>query len=242
MDETIDTLCLSTEEMYHALEAFNQKVSEDHQSNIEEPVIFSMDVVAMFPSLDIAEVARAVNEEFVNSDLEIEFDERELGLYLAIIFQKERRKELELKHLDEVVPRRKHEAAKSVLMSTEEITARSERTVSKCHPACKDPTREEVKRMMGVALEEAVKMPWGIMCTYLTERWEDRVKEVRSVTNWLESWQRCTRADGRSSWSVTWLKPHKISMTSSYTYSNTTTQQICNASTCQVEQQCPTRH
>ena len=99
-----------------------------------------------------------MNEEFVNSDLEIEVDERELGLYLAIIFQKERRKELELKHLDEVVPRRKHEAAKSVLMSTEEITARSERTVSKCHPACKDPTREEVKRMMGVALEEAVKM------------------------------------------------------------------------------------
>ena len=80
MDETIDTLCLSTEEMCHALEAFNQKVSEDHQSNIEEPVTFSMDVAAMFPSLDIAEVARAVNEEFVNSDLEIEVDERELGL------------------------------------------------------------------------------------------------------------------------------------------------------------------
>ena len=57
MDETIDTLCLSTEEMCHALEAFNQKVSEDHQNNIKEPVIFSMDVAAMFPSLDIAEVA-----------------------------------------------------------------------------------------------------------------------------------------------------------------------------------------
>ena len=61
MDETIDTLCLSTEEMYHALEAFNQKVSEDHQNIIKEPVIFSMDVAAMFPSLDIAEVVRAVN-------------------------------------------------------------------------------------------------------------------------------------------------------------------------------------
>ena len=158
MDETIDTLCLSIEEMCHALEAFNQKVSEDHQNNIKEPVIFSMDVAAMFSSLDITEVTRAVNEEFVNSDLEIEVDERDLGLYLAIIFQKERRKELELKHLDEVVPRREHEAAKNVLMSTEEITERSERIVSKFHPACMDPTREEVRRMMGVALEEAVKM------------------------------------------------------------------------------------
>ena len=98
-----------------------------------------------------------MNEEFVNSDLEIEVDERELGLYLAIIFQKERWKVLELKHLDEVVPKRKHETAKSILMSTDEIIERSECTVSKFHPARKDPTREEVRRMMGVALEEAVK-------------------------------------------------------------------------------------
>ena len=54
-------------------------MSEDHQNNIKEPVILSMDVAAMFPSVDIAEVARAVDEEFVNSDLEIENDERELG-------------------------------------------------------------------------------------------------------------------------------------------------------------------
>ena len=106
----------------------------------------------MFASLDIAEVARAVDEEFVNSDLETEVDERELGLYLAIIFQKERRKELELKHLDEVVPRRKHEAAKNILMSTEEITERSE-----FHQARRDPTKEGVRRMTGVAFEEAVK-------------------------------------------------------------------------------------
>ena len=69
MDETIDTLCLSTEEMCHAQEAFNQKVSEDHQNNIKEPVIFSMDVAAKFPSLDIAEVAWAVNHNDVNQEL-----------------------------------------------------------------------------------------------------------------------------------------------------------------------------
>ena len=157
MDETIDTLCLSTEEMCHAQEAFNQKVSEDHQNNIKEPVIFSMDVAAMFPSLDIAEVAQAVNEEFVNSDLATEVDERELRLYFAITFQKERWMELELKHLDEVVPKRKHEAAKNILMSTEEIIERSERTVSKFHSARKDPTREEVRRMIDMTLKEAVK-------------------------------------------------------------------------------------
>ena len=63
MDETIDTLCLSTEGMCHALKTFNQKVSEDHQNNIKEPVIFSMDVAAIIPSLDIAEVARACERD-----------------------------------------------------------------------------------------------------------------------------------------------------------------------------------
>ena len=63
-----------------------------------------------------------------------------------------------MKHLDEIVPRRKHEAAKNVLMSTEEITKRSDHTVSKFHLACRDPTREEVSRMLGMALEEAVKV------------------------------------------------------------------------------------
>ena len=63
MDETIDTFCLSTEEMCHALKTFNQKVSEDHQNSIKEPVIFSMDVAAITLSLDIAEVARACERD-----------------------------------------------------------------------------------------------------------------------------------------------------------------------------------
>ena len=41
-------------------------------------------------------------------------------------------------------------------MSTEEIAERSERTVSKFYPARKGQTREEMRRMIGVALEEAV--------------------------------------------------------------------------------------
>ena len=85
-------------------------------------------------------------------------DERELGLYLGIIFQKERRREFRERQPDEVIPVRKHEAAKTVLMSTEEVLERSGKTVSKfCETSQRKPNRAEVRRMIGLALEEAIK-------------------------------------------------------------------------------------
>ena len=43
--------------------------------NVHKPVIFLMDVAAMYPSLDVSIVAKAIGEEFVNADLEINVDE-----------------------------------------------------------------------------------------------------------------------------------------------------------------------
>ena len=56
-----------------------------------------------------------LGEEFVTSDLEIKVDERELGIYLGIFFQKERGRDLRERQLDEVIPVRNHEAVKTVL-------------------------------------------------------------------------------------------------------------------------------
>jgi len=80
MDKSIGILCLSTEEMCHYLETLNRNVEEGSSDIVKKPVIFYMDVSAMFPSLDVKSVARKVEEEFVTSDLEIKGDERELGI------------------------------------------------------------------------------------------------------------------------------------------------------------------
>ena len=85
-------------------------------------------------------------------------DERELGLYLGIFFQKDRRTELRERQLDEVIPVRKHEAAKTVLMFAEDVIERDDKTVSKfCETSQRKPNRAEVRRMIGLALEEAIK-------------------------------------------------------------------------------------
>ena len=55
---------------------------------MEERVIFSTDVEAMYPSLDIASVAAVAREEFVKSKLKVEIDNLELSLYLAITLYK----------------------------------------------------------------------------------------------------------------------------------------------------------
>ena len=57
-----------------------------------KPVIFSMDVTAMFPPLKHREVARIYREEFLKAYLKVDVDV--IVLYLAIQYQ-DRRKELE---------------------------------------------------------------------------------------------------------------------------------------------------
>ena len=111
--------CLSNEELMAALSEVNKK-------DMKEPIIFSMDVVSMFPNLNVERVAEIAASEFLESNLKIEVDEKELSLYLAIIFQGRRREELEVLGLDDVVPKRRHPRARAVLISTDEILNRRE--------------------------------------------------------------------------------------------------------------------
>ena len=57
-----------------------------------------------------------------------------------------------------MIPVRKHEAVKTVLMSTEDVIERGDKTVSKfCETSQRKPNRAEVRRMIGLALEEVIK-------------------------------------------------------------------------------------
>ena len=136
MDVEVGALCISTEEMCGALEIFNTMAS-----TTRSPVIFSMDVVAMYPNLQHEGVARTCREEFLRSDMIIEeVDTKALGIYIAILYQ-DKKEELEALGLDKVVPRRAHPRVKKILITTEEVLEPGERTRSKFLPREQLPTR-----------------------------------------------------------------------------------------------------
>ena len=57
--------CMSTEEMIAAIEEVNRITDK------EDITIFSIDISAMYPSLDIPTVAKVAAEEFLASDLDL---------------------------------------------------------------------------------------------------------------------------------------------------------------------------
>ena len=147
MDEDLDILCTSTEEMIAGIE--NVNLRED----IKKIVAFSMDVEKLYPSLEAAEVARVVAKEYLRSKLNIKVGNAELSLYLAIIKDPSEIQEL---GLAEVVNTRKGTRGARPGITTTEIL-KEDRT-SKFNPPAREPTEEESRLMFSLALEEAVKV------------------------------------------------------------------------------------
>ena len=96
--QTQPTVCTSTEEMIAAIEETNRKQIDKHTT------IGSADVKALYPSLNIDFTAEKVSEMFVDSDLTVEIDHEELGLYLSLNTNRE---ELEKEDLTQYCPERK---------------------------------------------------------------------------------------------------------------------------------------
>ena len=152
MDDKIDTVSRSTEEMIATIEEVNSTES------LEELVIYSTDVEAMYPSLDIDTVAKVAGEEFLESDLDIEIDTEELSLYLAVTHTSE---ELEKLGFSQVTHRRIHRKGQRPGITTEEILNRKTETVSKFHRPEREPNKEEVRSMFALALENLIKEAMG---------------------------------------------------------------------------------
>ena len=83
LENKLGVVCRSTEEMIARIEEVNSKL------DTKIPTIFSTDVEAMYPSLDIPAIAEAVREQFLLSNLEISIDEEELALYCAIVLTRD---------------------------------------------------------------------------------------------------------------------------------------------------------
>ena len=149
MDKEIKTVCRSTEEMISEIEKVNGR------NDIKSLSILSTDVSAMYPSLNIDVCAKVVADEFYNSGLEINVDEVELALYLAVTVDRD---EIVSLGLDEVVHTRIHNRGQHPGITTEEILKRSDtKTKTKFNLPVRKPTNDEVRKMFAKALEVSIK-------------------------------------------------------------------------------------
>ena len=91
----------SSEEMQRAILDANIRIKEE---KIPDPVVFSMDVKALYPSLDLEDISEAVMTMVEETELGMEdIDIRHLATYLAAILSKE---EQEQRGVTSHLPRR----------------------------------------------------------------------------------------------------------------------------------------
>ena len=75
--------CHCREEMCEAIQTTNQEIGEDD----EEWLLFimSMDVKAMYPSLDVRTITEEIEEEIRNTEVNFDnIDDQELGKHLSV--------------------------------------------------------------------------------------------------------------------------------------------------------------
>ena len=141
------TVCQSTEDMIAAI----NKTNSQHELG-KNTIVGSLDVKALYPSLDIDYTVQVVSNEFYDSGIEIEnMDYEELGLYLALNLKSE---ELRLKHLETVCPVKKSRRGAPPKITGSGVANTKNERFSPWFRATSTPNAEE-KRIM---LKEAMKI------------------------------------------------------------------------------------
>ena len=120
-DKKFRSKCRSTEEMCHAIEEVNKR------TDIKNLVLFSTDISAMYPSLDVPEVARVAAELWEESGLELNLNTEELSLYLAVTIKWG---ELEELGLGDMTHTRLKKGGASPGITTKEVISRQPSTKS----------------------------------------------------------------------------------------------------------------
>ena len=135
------------EEMCHAIKEVNKR------TDIKNLVLFSTDISAMYPSLDVPEVARVAAELWEESDLELNLDTEELSLYLAVTMK---RGELEELGLGDVTHTRLKKGGASPGITTKEVISRQPSTKSLFKKPLRRPTRNEETLMFKLAFRNMI--------------------------------------------------------------------------------------
>ena len=142
----ITTECRSSEEMRAAFEKYN-----DGDPRVKENcAVISMDVKALYPSMEWREILTSVKELVMNSKEEVEdVDYVEVGKYLAVTMSRE---DIRREGLANVVPERKEETGREI--SVAYLCNRD--NIGKWKTARKPGVRQR-KKMVALAVVEGVR-------------------------------------------------------------------------------------
>ena len=146
-EAAIETECKSSEEMRAAFEEFN-KIDEEQRKACR---ILSMDVKALYPSMDWEEIIVALREMIEGSERDVEdVDWHELGKYLAVTLEKE---VIEKEGLKLVTPRRKEETGRKISIAYLCNKKNEGKWVAANQPRCR-----QKKRMLAIGISQAVRV------------------------------------------------------------------------------------
>ena len=145
--EEITTECKSSEEMRASFEKFND---EDDIEMKKECRVISMDVKALYPSMEWEEITTAVKELIENSQDEVKnVDYEEIAKYLAVTTDKEI---LEKEGLDEYIPKRKITTGRKIT-----IAYLCNKNNDDKWQKARQPGKKEKKKMVALAVAEGVR-------------------------------------------------------------------------------------
>ncbi len=146
-EAAIETECKSSEEMRAAFEEFNGR-EEDERKKCR---IISMDVKALYPSMDWEEIIVALREMIEGSERDVEdVNWHELGKYLAVTLDKG---VIEKEGLKLVTPHRKEETGRKISIAYLCNKKNEEKWVEANQPRCR-----QKKRMLALGISEAVRV------------------------------------------------------------------------------------
>ena len=143
----IKTECRSTEEMKAAFEKFN---NEEEDISKKKCKVISMDVKALYPSMEWDEIDKAVRELIETSEKDIEeVDWFETGKYLVVEMSEE---EIRKEKLKTALPKRKGDNKRKITVAY----LCNKQNEDKWIPA-KEPSTMQKKRMLAIAVTKGVR-------------------------------------------------------------------------------------
>ena len=145
-----ETTCENTEELLANIEELNNSRSERKG----EIVVGSLDVKALYPSLDVDHAAEIVEKMLLESDLEFDgINSKELGLYLSLTYDE---RDLETMNIKEYCPSRKKKNGKPKITGKAQSNDEEKR-----HENWKEaediPDKKTQKRMLAAAVKTTIK-------------------------------------------------------------------------------------
>ena len=140
------TECRSSEEMRAAFEEYNKMDQEVK----ERCCIISMDVKALYPSMDWEEITTSVREMIENSEKDIEkVDWQEVGKYIAVNMSEEA---IENEGLRNVIPRRKNETNRRI-----SVAYLADKKNDDKWTIARKPGHRQRKKMLAIAVTEGIR-------------------------------------------------------------------------------------